>query len=238
MFMRRLANSLIFYCLCLVYSNTYGITASQVLVIYNSQQPDSQAVHDYYTVQRPGVLSFDLNDASIAPGTINYTEFASKIRTPIRNHLAANSLESAIHVLVLTKGLPHRIQSLNAANPDIGDSTIMETGGIGGFVMAAAPAIVRFVGGQASDALDATRSMYSITVGEHPHFQIPILEFRGSPVGIDVTRVVRTDTLPAVNTGIAGKVAGIGQVGAGLVTPPMQVFADAVRALAELAEPA
>jgi hypothetical protein len=124
------------------------------------------------------------------------------------------------------------------ANPDIGDSTIMETGGIGGFVMAAAPAIVRFVGGQASDALDATRSMYSITVGEHPHFQIPILEFRGSPVGIDVTRVVRTDTLPAVNTGIAGKVAGIGQVGAGLVTPPMQVFADAVRALAELAEPA
>ena len=124
------------------------------------------------------------------------------------------------------------------ANPDIGDSTIMETAGIGGFVMAAAPAIVRFVGGQAADALDATRSMYAITVGEHPHFQIPILEFRGSPVGIDVTRVARTDTVPAVNTGIAGKVAGTGQVGAGLVTPPMQVFTDAVRALAEVAHPA
>ncbi len=124
------------------------------------------------------------------------------------------------------------------ANPDIGDSTIMETGGIGGFVMAAAPAIVRFVGGQAADALDATRSMYSITIGEHPHFQVPILEFRGSPVGIDVTRVARTDTVPAVNTGIAGKVAGTGQVGAGLVTPPMQVFTDAVRALAESAHPA
>lgn len=122
------------------------------------------------------------------------------------------------------------------ANPDIGDSTITETGGMGGFIMAAAPAIVRFVGGKASDALDATRSMYQITVGEHPHFQIPILEFRGSPVGIDVTRVVRTGTVPAVNTGIAGKVAGTGQVGAGLVTPPIEVFADAVRALATRAE--
>jgi hypothetical protein len=123
------------------------------------------------------------------------------------------------------------------ANPDIGDSTIMETAGVGGFAMASAPAIVRFVGGQASDALDATRSMYSITLGEHPHYQVPILEFRGTPVGIDVTRVTRTGTLPFVNTGIAGKVAGTGQVGAGLVSPPMSAFADAVRALAELAEP-
>ncbi len=122
------------------------------------------------------------------------------------------------------------------ANPDIGDSTITETGGMGGFVMAAAPAIVRFVGGQASDALDATRSMYRIAVGEHPHYQIPILEFRGSPIGIDATRVVRTGTVPAVNTGIAGKVAGTGQVGAGLVTPPIEVFVQAVRALAEAAQ--
>jgi hypothetical protein len=124
------------------------------------------------------------------------------------------------------------------ANPDIGDSTIMETAGVGGFAMAAAPAIVRFVGGDAADALDATRSMYQITLGEHPHFQIPILEFRGTPVGIDVTRVVRTGTLPFVNTGIAGKVAGTGQVGAGLVSPPAGAFADAVRALADLAQPA
>jgi len=122
------------------------------------------------------------------------------------------------------------------ANPDIGDSTITETGGMGGFAMAAAPAIVRFVGGQAADALHATRSMYAIALGEHPHFQIPILEFRGTPVGIDVTRIVRTGIVPAVNTGIAGKVPGTGQVGAGLVTPPMEVFTAAVRALAEAAE--
>jgi hypothetical protein len=122
------------------------------------------------------------------------------------------------------------------ANPDIGDSTITESAGMGGFAMAAAPAIVRFVGGEAGDALDATRSMYAITLGEHPHFQIPILEFRGTPVGIDVTRVVRTGVVPFVNTGIAGKEPGTGQVGAGLVSPPVEVFTEAVRALAAVAE--
>jgi hypothetical protein len=106
---------------------------------------------------------------------------------------------------------------------------------VGGFAMAAAPAIVGFIGGRASDALRATRSMYGITLGEHPHHRIPILEFRGSPVGIDATRVVRTGVLPAVNTGIAGRIAGTGQVGAGLVTPPAEAFRDAVLALAELA---
>jgi hypothetical protein len=124
------------------------------------------------------------------------------------------------------------------ANPDIGDSTITESAGMGGFAMAAAPAIVRFVGGQAGDALDATRSMYAITLGEHPHFQIPILEFRGTPVGIDATRIVRTGVMPFVNTGIAGKQPGTGQVGAGLVSPPPEAFVAAVRTLAELAEPA
>ncbi|MFA9444966.1 DUF1116 domain-containing protein [Egicoccus sp. AB-alg6-2] len=118
------------------------------------------------------------------------------------------------------------------ANPDIGDSTITETSGVGGFAMAAAPAIVRFVGGAVGDALTATQTMYDIALGEHPHFQIPILEFRGTPVGIDVTRVVRTGIVPAVNTGIAGREAGTGQVGAGLVEPPMAVFVEAVRALA------
>jgi len=118
------------------------------------------------------------------------------------------------------------------ANPDIGDSTITETTGIGGFAMAAAPAIVRFVGGQVGDALAATQSMYDITLAEHPAYQVPILGFRGTPTGIDVTKVVRTGILPVVNTGIAGKVAGTGQVGAGLVSPPAAVFADAVHALA------
>jgi hypothetical protein len=121
------------------------------------------------------------------------------------------------------------------ANPDIGDSAITETGGMGGFAMAAAPAIVRFVGGEVADALAASRRMYEITLAEHPAYQIPILEFRGTPTGIDVTRVIRTGILPQINTGMAGRVAGTGQVGAGLVTPPMQCFTQALAALADAA---
>ncbi|MFB9962572.1 YlbE family protein [Sinosporangium siamense] len=119
------------------------------------------------------------------------------------------------------------------ANPDIGDSTITETGGVGGFAMAASPAIVRFVGGDVAEATAATRSMYEITLAEHPAYQIPGLGFRGTPVGIDVTLVARTGLLPVVNTGIAGRVAGTGQVGAGLVNPPVEAFTTALAALAE-----
>ena len=118
------------------------------------------------------------------------------------------------------------------ANPDIGDSAITETAGIGGFVMATAPAIVRFVGGTVPDALRTTRRMYEITLAENDAFAVPALEFRGAPTGIDVTAVVRTGILPQINTGMAGKIAGIGQVGAGLVTPPMSCFTQALAALA------
>lgn len=124
------------------------------------------------------------------------------------------------------------------ANPDIGDSTIMETVGLGGFAMAAAPAIVRFVGGEVPDALAATETMYEITLAENPAYQIPVLGFRGTPTGIDVTKVARAGIVPAINTGIAGRAAGTGQVGAGLVVPPTGVFADALRALAASTPPA
>ena len=123
------------------------------------------------------------------------------------------------------------------ANPDIGDSAITETAGIGGFAMASAPAIVRFVGGSVQDALATTRRMYEITLAEHPAYQMPILDFRGTPTGIDVTRVVRTGILPQINTGMAGRVAGTGQVGAGLVTPPAEIFPAALAALAAAAPP-
>ena len=121
------------------------------------------------------------------------------------------------------------------ANPDIGDSAITETAGLGGFAMAAAPAIVRFVGGTVADAIRTTQEMYEITLGEHPLYQVPVLGFRGTPVGIDTTRVVRTGLLPQINTGIAGKIAGMGQVGAGLVRPPIECFIQAIDALAAAA---
>ena len=120
------------------------------------------------------------------------------------------------------------------ANPDIGDSAITETAGIGGFAMATAPAIVRFVGGSVPDALATTRRMHEITLGENPRWSVPVLEFQGTPTGIDVTKVCRTGILPQINTGMAGKVAGVGQVGAGLVTPPAEIFPKALARLAEL----
>ncbi len=119
------------------------------------------------------------------------------------------------------------------ANPDIGDSTITETAGIGGFAMATAPAIVTFVGSTPKDATNATLEMYEITVAEHKHFTIPALEFRGTPTGVDIRKVVEKGITPRINTGIAHKQAGVGQVGAGLVRPPMAIFEEALVAYAE-----
>lgn len=119
------------------------------------------------------------------------------------------------------------------ANPDIGDSTITETAGIGAFAMAAAPAIVTFIGGAPRDAVEATLEMYEITTAEHEHFTIPAFGFRGTPVGIDLRKVVDLAITPRVNTGIAHREAGVGQVGAGLVRPPMAVFEEALVAFAE-----
>jgi hypothetical protein len=118
------------------------------------------------------------------------------------------------------------------ANPDIGDSTISETVGIGAFAMAAAPAIVQFVGGTPADAMRYTLEMYDITVAEDSQYQLPPLSFRGTPVGIDIRQVVRQNLLPIINTGIAHRLPGIGQVGAGLVHPPMESFVAAVHDLA------
>ena len=116
---------------------------------------------------------------------------------------------------------------------DIGDSTITESAGIGAFAMAAAPAIVAFVSGTPQDAINATLEMYEITETEHTHFTIPALDFRGTPTGCDIRKVVELGITPRINTGIAHRDAGVGQVGAGLVRPPMSVFEEALFAYAE-----
>jgi len=121
------------------------------------------------------------------------------------------------------------------ANPDIGDSAITETAGIGAFAMGGAPAIVQFVGGTPADALRATRRMYEITAGESRAYRLPALDFRGTPTGIDVRLVLQTSILPQINTGIAHREPGVGQIGAGLVTPPRECFEAALLALAEAA---
>ncbi|HNQ43081.1 MAG TPA: DUF1116 domain-containing protein [Candidatus Cloacimonadota bacterium] len=120
------------------------------------------------------------------------------------------------------------------ANPDIGDSAITETAGWGGFAIAAAPAIVQFVGGNATDALNYTLSMYEICHGESGKYQIPALDFRGTPLGIDVIKVVENNLSPIIDTGVAHKDPGVGQVGAGVVNAPLEPFVKAYQALADL----
>lgn len=132
----------------------------------------------------------------------------------------------------MVQGLVFPGYTMEDASPDIGDSAITETMGIGGFAMGGAPAIVQFVGGTVSDAVGYSLQMYEITQAENPNYSIPNLDFRGAPTGIDVRKVVETGILPIINTGMAHKEAGIGQVGAGLVKPPRECFEKALLALA------
>ena len=120
------------------------------------------------------------------------------------------------------------------ANPDMGDSTIVETIGLGGFAMGAAPAVAGFVGaGSAADAANFTRTMGEIAVGENPEWTIPALDYLGVPTGIDIRLVVETGIAPTINTGIAHREPGIGQVGAGIVRAPMACFEQALIGIAE-----
>ena len=122
------------------------------------------------------------------------------------------------------------------AGSDIGDSAITETAGIGGFAMAAAPAIVQFIGGTSATAMANTLDMLNITIGRNSAFTLPTLNFAGTPAGIDVRKVVDTGIRPVINTGIAHKDAGVGQIGAGITHAPMPCFTQALAALAAARE--
>ena len=122
--------------------------------------------------------------------------------------------------------------SLADAAPDLGDSAITETAGVGGFAMAAAPAIVRFVGGSAQDAIHHSLRMRAITLGVNPSFTLPALDFAACAAGIDARKVVDSGVLPVINSGIAHRQAGVGQIGAGVTSAPMACFTEAVKALA------
>ena len=121
------------------------------------------------------------------------------------------------------------------ANPDMGDSTIIETIGLGGFAMGASPAVAGFVGaGTGSNAAKYTRDMGEITIGENPEWTIPALDYLGVPTGIDIRLVLDTGIMPVINTGIAHRKPGIGQVGAGIVRAPQYCFIQALKRLAEI----
>ena len=118
------------------------------------------------------------------------------------------------------------------ANPDMGDSAITETMGLGSLAMAGAPAVVQFVGGTPQFAVETTMKMYEITEAENKTFKMPTLNFRGTPLGIDIRKVLKTGITPVINTGIACKRAGVGQIGAGLTAVPMECFEKALEAFA------
>jgi hypothetical protein len=126
--------------------------------------------------------------------------------------------------------------SVEDAAADLGDSAITETNGLGGFAMAASPGIVQFVGGTPADATANSRRMLSITLGSNPAFTLPALNFSGTPAGIDARLVADSGVLPIINTGIAHKKAGVGQIGAGITTAPMECFTDALVSLADKLE--
>lgn len=130
----------------------------------------------------------------------------------------------------MVRGLLFSGYSEEDANPDLGDSTITETLGIGGFAMGASPAITQFVGGSVADAIGYTEQMREITTSENRSFSLPPLDFAGTPTGIDALKVLNKNILPIINTGIAHKLPGIGQIGAGLVNPPLDCFIEALRA--------
>ena len=131
----------------------------------------------------------------------------------------------------VVNGLYFPSQSIKDAAPDLGDSAITETAGVGGFAMAAAPAIVKFVGGTSQDALANTLAMTHITLKRNGAFTLPALDFAGTPACIDARRVVDTGILPVINTGIAHKDAGVGQIGAGVTHAPLACFTQALLAL-------
>jgi hypothetical protein len=118
------------------------------------------------------------------------------------------------------------------ANPDLGDSAITETAGLGSFAMAGAPAVVQYIGGTPEFARETTMKMYEITAAEHESFNMPNLNFRGTPLGIDIRKVCETEITPVINTGIAHKNPGVGQIGAGLTSAPFECFAKALEAFA------
>ncbi len=175
-------------------------------------------------------------------------EPAGKVKhASIVNTMARNGTDFGIRVAALgdrwftapaeiIDGLYFPGLSMEDANPDVGDSCITETLGIGGFSMATAPAIVQFVGGTPKDAIRYTTRMYEITSEESKIYKLPPMNFRGAPTGIDIQKVIETQILPVINTGIAHKEAGVGQVGAGIVHPPLACFEQALEAYVNLLE--
>ncbi len=204
---------------------------------------DRKDKHDVYNFLTQNNFTF-LNFAMAAAKAMSIASHNIKYST-IVSVLTRNGTDTGIWVSGLgnewftapapvPKGLYFPGYTDADANPDIGDSAIMETIGIGGFAMAAAPAIISWVGGTIDYAIEITKRTYEITYTKHKHFTIPYLSFQGTPTGVDIRKVLKTGITPTINTGIAHKKAGVGQIGAGFITFPIEVFKKALKRYAEV----
>ena len=212
------------------------------IVKTDSSREDQVKVFDFLNSNDHFALNLSMPAAKATMDPVGKVKHSTVVYT-----MARNGTEFGVRVAALgdrwftapaeiIDGLYFPGYSMDDANPDIGDSCITETMGIGGFSMATAPAIVQFVGGTPQDAMNYTSQMYEITLEESDSYKLPPMNFRGAPTGIDIRLVVETQIRPVINTGIAHKKAGIGQVGAGVVYPPMKCFTDALETYVELLE--
>ena len=201
---------------------------------------DSATVNEVFLFMKENADIFNLNlsmpHSKLIADATRDIEFCSLMVAMARNgtdigiQIAGLGRQWFTSPATMVEGLYFPGYSEVDACPDLGDSTISEVIGIGGFAMAASPAIVSFVGGSASDAIARTQQMYEISIGESKSFTIPVLNFRGTPTGVDIRLVVELNQTPLINTGIAHKEAGIGQIGAGLTGAPIEMFHDALKA--------
>jgi len=219
-------------------SGTYLFLSEIVPYLYDSV--DSKIAKDIFSFIKENADIFHLNlsmpHSKLIADAARDIDYCSLVVAMARNGTDIGIQVSALgrqwftSPATMVDGLYFPGYSEIDACPDLGDSTISEVIGIGGFSMASSPAIVSFVGGSADEAISRTRRMYEITAGKSGIFTIPILNFKGAPFGIDIRKVVELNETPLINTGIAHKDAGIGQIGAGLTAAPVQMFQEALRA--------
>lgn len=224
--------------------------ASTALFLKTIMNPLTEAVDDLTTLQEITKFLSTNNDQFF----LNLAMAAQKVAADAAHNvedstivtaIARNGFEIGIKVSGLgdewftapaaeVKGLYFSGFTEEDANLDIGDSAIMETAGVGGFAMAAAPAIVQLLGaGGAQDAINYSLDMYEICATESDHYTIPTFDFRGTPTGIDIRKVVELGILPVINTAIASKEAGVGMIGAGVSEAPFEMFEKALLAYAD-----
>lgn len=114
-------------------------------------------------------------------------------------------------------------------NPDLGDSAIVETYGLGALAVAASPIAAYNCGLDPAQRNEITTELRQIAAGESPDILMP--NGRGAILGVDAAAVARTRISPPVHTGIAHVTPGVGQIGAGITNPPIGAFDEAMEAL-------